>query len=466
MSPSDMPLHDPSMIKDEDDETHNATKETTQNRKVERDVALISKGLTSRGTRDWRRVHLSLFFCISAVMLLSYHGLRLLAFLSTASSFVSSTSQETYFSRAYTATEVLQSKFYNKEAGLWAGYSSACDCTVSYWWNSANCLTTLADLTAVNSSASNITSVIFRNTFVQAQKLNRVEVKLKTVDYSGGLEQLTHSLKPQTTTAAHFVNNFYDDDAWWGLAWIGVYDLTHEKIYLDAAVDIFYEMAFTGYNATCGAMYWNKAHQQQNAITNELFLSLAAHLANRVENSQYYVDWALRQWTWFESSGLIQPSGLIVDGLNTSTCIANAHDPSFSYNQGVILGGLVELNKVHPNQSYIDMANKIATAAIGRLTDSNGVLAEYGFASNPNMGTDLPTFKGVFIRNLRVLQKATGNSDYADYILHNADSIWNNDRSPVNGTLGNLWYKYTRQILPQGHCAALDGLVAAASLGT
>lgn len=53
-----------------------------------------------------------------------------------------------------------------------------------------------------------------------------------------------------------------------------------------------------------------------NSITNELFLSVAAHLANRVaERKQYYVRWAQKEWDWFTAQAFIGPNGTINDGL-------------------------------------------------------------------------------------------------------------------------------------------------------
>lgn len=60
-----------------------------------------------------------------------------------------------------------------------------------------------------------------------------------------------------------------------------------------------------------------------NAVTNELFFSVAAHLANRASDSQYYVDWARRQWNWFNSSGMINENYTVNDGL-TNDCANNA----------------------------------------------------------------------------------------------------------------------------------------------
>lgn len=248
------------------------------------------------------------------------------------------------------------------------------------------------------------------------------------------------------------------------LAWIATYDLNHDQQYLDTAVDIFQHIAFEQSNSTCGGVWWNIQHEQQNAITNELFLSVAAHLANRVDNGQYYLNWALRQWRWFEESGLIRPSGLVVDGLNNYTCLVEADGPSYTYNQGVIQGALIELDKANPNDTYIGIAETIARAAIDNLSNSNGILTEFGSNGSPNLGNDGPTFKGVFIRNLQLLAQKTLDPVYANYIRKQADSIWNDDRSPDNGTIGNVWDHYYEQQASPGHCSGVDALVAAAAV--
>jgi rhamnogalacturonyl hydrolase YesR len=422
---------------------------------------------------SWHSYISTLSVSLLAVMLQFYRFPRYLVILLAACNYASSTPvakysgnaiQAGYVSEAISAANVLQRELYDSASGLWYGYDAACKCSATFWWISANCITTLADLTAVDSVTSILTNPIFINTFAKAPNFNPTQsktIKMEEYDY---LSRDNGAQKPLAIITASFINNFYDDDAWWALAWIRVYDLTHNDVYLDAAVDIFYEMAFNGHNATCGGMYWNQDHQEQNAITNELFLSLAAHLATRVDNSDYYIGWALRQWSWFESSGLIQPSGLVVDGLDNTTCVARSNAPTFSYNQGVILGALVELNKIHPNETYINIAHTIATAAIENLSNANGILTEFGSNGNSDLGLDGPVFKGVFIRNLRILQQATGNEDYASFIRKNADSISSTNRSPVHNIYGNVWDEFGGLVSPQGHCAAMDAIVAAAAV--
>jgi predicted alpha-1,6-mannanase (GH76 family) len=80
----------------------------------------------------------------------------------------------------------------------------------------------------------------------------------------------------------------------------------------------------------------------KNAITNELFLTLAVLLHQR-NPAGGYLTWAQREWDWFSSAGLIGPDGLVNDGL-TAACQNNG-GTTWTYNQGVILGGLAACSR-------------------------------------------------------------------------------------------------------------------------
>jgi hypothetical protein len=72
-------------------------------------------------------------------------------------------SRSTYIERAVNATDVLNQKWYNTSDGQWQ----------DLWWNSANALTSLADLTAVDKASFASTSdFYFRNTLHAAQASN------------------------------------------------------------------------------------------------------------------------------------------------------------------------------------------------------------------------------------------------------------------------------------------------------
>lgn len=360
------------------------------------------------------------------------------------------TSPTSYGDNSVTATNALQA-LYNQTSGLWS---------TTGWWNSANCVTVLADLTRINNDISVVTGAVWPNTFEQAQKYDLDQ--LRTIPGTTVSTNNYTAAESEVLQPTGFLNGFYDDEGWWALAWLSVYDLTKDQQYLDAAVNIFNDMVSTGYNATCGGIWWNKSHSANVAIANELFMSVAAHLANRASNAQYYLAWAEQQWAWFQNSGLINANNNINDGLGLATC-ENNNDTVWSYNQGVILGALVELNTASPNASFLSAAQAIASAAIATLSDPNGILHE---PYEPNLGADGSQFKGIFMRNLRILQQATGNSDYQTFLENNAQSIWSNALNQTTNIIGPVWSgpPYSSLASAATQSSGLDALVGAAAL--
>jgi predicted alpha-1,6-mannanase (GH76 family) len=160
-----------------------------------------------------------------------------------------------------------------------------------------------------------------------------------------------------------FLNKYYDDEGWWALAWIDAYDWTHNPDYLNMASSIFDDMT-GGWDDHCGGgIWWSRDRTYKNAIANELFLSVASHLANRVtdpDEKAQLLAWADSEWQWFSQSGLINQDNLINDGLN-SNCQNNGQT-TWTYNQGVILGGLVELYQQDQDPSLLETAQTIALA--------------------------------------------------------------------------------------------------------
>ena len=260
-----------------------------------------------------------------------------------------------------------------------------------------------------------------------------------------------------------FINLYYDDEAWWALAWVKVYDQTPNQIYLQAAIDIFNDMT-TGWGAySCGGLMWEKENRNKSAISNELMLSVAAHLANRLTgcNQQTTLNWALLQWDWILHSGLINPDFLVMDSINYNESCTPSTLP-FTYNQGVILGGLVVLNTAAPNDTYLTTAKAIAIATINTLVDSNGILKEF---CDPTCDKDIDwvQFKGIFMRNLLYLQNASPEEAFRAFIEKNADFIWQNARNQDN-EFGSAWNVTFNTASVQAQSSALDCLVAAVAM--
>src|SRR5580692_226431 len=233
------------------------------------------------------------------------------------------------------------------------------------------------------------------------------------------------------------VNWFFADSAWWALAWVAAYDLTGEDRYLAAARTIFAHN-LDGWDGACGGgVWWNKERTYKNAITNELFLSLAAQLHQRVADDRDYLAWAMRSWEWLHGSGMIGPDGLVNDGLTTDC--ANNGGTTWTYNQGVILGGLAALHEITGDPAYL------------RPCEDAGC------------NSDQTQFKGIFVRNLHDFYPHSGKPAYRAFLLANADSVWDSDRNAAD-QFGLRWAGPFDRADASRQSSALEVLTAAAGL--
>lgn len=275
------------------------------------------------------------------------------------------------------------------------------------WWNAANCVEAVIEDIAANNDVQYLPALT--NTF--------------NLNNSGS-----------------FTNTYYDDSGWWANTWIHAYDITGNTNFLNTAKIIFTYLT-SGWDTTntaCpGGIWWNTSHSYKNAIPNELFLLAAIRLHQRTPGDSgpgSYLYWATNEWAWFQNSGLINSQNLVNDGLDGC---ANNGETTWTYNQGVIIGGLTDLYKATGNSSYLAQAQAIAEATILNLTDTNGVLVEPCEASG-GCGGDGTEFKGIFQRNLTYLYDVARFPVYYNFLCTNAHAAWFNDRNPFN-QLGLKW---------------------------
>lgn len=314
------------------------------------------------------------------------------------------------------------------------------------WWNAANAITALVDLMRAGGSKGD--RAVLARTFLQAQ------VIIPKTDRTGILANMTGW--------PGFLNHYYDDEGWWALAWIDAYDLTGEPRYLAMARSIFADMT-GGWDDTCGGgIWWSKDRNYKNAIANELFLSVATHLSARVQTGagQTYAVWAQREWGWFEASGMINGDHLVNDGLRidkaTGAC-RNNERTVWTYNQGVVLGALAEWTRQEHDPRLLAEARLLADAGLKHLTDDAGVL--HDVCEPAGCGADAPQFKGIFVRNLRALDRVVHEPRYAAFFKTNAESVWSKDRSD-DDRLGLVWSGPVIAADAATQSSALEALVA------
>jgi predicted alpha-1,6-mannanase (GH76 family) len=288
------------------------------------------------------------------------------------------------------ATAMMQ--FYT-ENGLWK---------TTGWWNSANCLTAIIDFT-----------------------------DLAKVDYYSYAIDRTYE-KNIREHYGNFTNEYIDDTLWWGLAWVRAFDVTGDAKYLEMA-KIDSDFCYGYKDDVCGGgLWWTVDRTYKNAIPNELFIKLAAAIHNRIPGDTKYLAQAIEVWNWFRNSGMFNSDNLINDGL-TSDCKNNGQ-VTWTYNQGVILGGLVELNRATGDANYLAEARLIADAVLRStyLNDQNGILFEPCEHGGGDCGGDGPSFKGIFMRNLGELNRVLPGHPYSPYLEKQAGAIYVNTRNDLN----------------------------------
>jgi predicted alpha-1,6-mannanase (GH76 family) len=313
-------------------------------------------------------------------------------------------------------TARLLASTYDKDTGLFRGTG---------WWNSANGISALANVSRELHTKE--FDSIFENTFTAAQG-----------------------------KGPNFLNEYYDDEGWWALAWLDVYQLHGGARYLAMSQSIFADMSGGWADVCGGGIWWKKNEKYKNAIANELFLSVAVRLAaaTKGKDRAQYLDWAKREAHWFINSGMINDQGLVNDGLDSSC--HNNQKTTWTYNQGVILTGLSGLSKLSHDPSSLQLANRIAHAAQTKLVDPQGILHD---PCEPKCGEDGIQFKGILVRNLATLQIASPSAENTAMLRANAASVWTNAKTE-QGLFAVNWAGPPQDSGTGSLISALDALTA------
>ncbi|WP_455638204.1 glycoside hydrolase family 76 protein [Parabacteroides sp.] len=311
------------------------------------------------------------------------------------------------------------------------------------WWNSANVLTAVIRYAEVTQD-KNLYPVID-------------DVFEKSKHYQVKSEDGTHS-----HYCDNYINDYYDDEGWWALAWIEAFKLTGKQKYLDMATVIFEDMT-TGWSNECGGgIFWKKNPlHYKNSIANNLFTLTAIRLYHATQQP-VYLDWFKKNLDWYMQTGMINTDIYQIEDGTGKDCQPNRNS-HYTYNQGVAIAVLAEAYRQYDDKSYLELAEKVAQATIGKqLVTEDGILREM----NEKVATsnDGVQFKGIFIRHLSFLYEVTKNEDYKKFIIRNANSIVTNDYDPASQSFGCYWYGPFRAENAAANSSALECVIEAFEL--
>ena len=313
------------------------------------------------------------------------------------------------------------------------------------WWNSANLFTAViryADLTQQKERFLPIIQDIFNKTS-----------KFPVYNEKGAFQ----------FECQNYINDYYDDEAWWTLAWIEAYKLTLKVEYLKMAETIFADLT-TGWSEDVnnGGIYWKKNPLvYKNSIANNLFALTAIRLYQQTQKTEY-ADWFVKEVEWYLNTGMYNTdNNMIEDGLDSKTGEPN-RGGYYTYNQGVAIAVLTEMYLYKQDKRYLDLAENLAQGAFKNMVTENGILCEQN--TDIAAGNDGVQFKGIFMRHMGFLYRTTKKEIYKEFILKNADSIIANDYDEASKSFGCYWYGPFKEVKTAVNSSALECIMEAEAI--
>jgi hypothetical protein len=215
---------------------------------------------------------------------------------------------------------------------------------------------------------------------------------------------------------------YYDDAAWWGVAWLDAYNWTGQHRYLVAAQGVAAWLE-RGRTTSCGGgVEWGDPTDilhgaQKNTITNTLTVTLDAGLYQTTHQA-VYLRHAVATWRWLRGTGLVRPGWLVADHLDAHCRPVGVR---WSYTQGESITAGLALSQATGDQGYRTTAASIAEAATtNRMLNPSGILRE---PCAPRLcGHNGDTFAGPYVTALGQV------GGHARYLARQADYAYTHDR--------------------------------------
>jgi Glycosyl hydrolase family 76 len=305
---------------------------------------------------------------------------------------------------------------WNPSTGLWGGH------TRPNWWQSGLALQTLVRYL----ERTHNTSPVFQQVIMRIYDRN-------------------HN-KPSSTAKHDFANEFMDDTAWWGMAWLaaaryelyGRHDLQDAGRFLAVAEwDVRYIEAAP---KVCGGIVW-ALRRDPDTVTSAEFIALAAETSSfrqapgpfhDPQKALQWLDDAYNALWWLRYSGLIDiKRGFVLDRLNGG-CHSYIGGP-LTYSEGEMADALTQLGIAFRRPGYFAKAANFLDFTLSRRSGlmRQGILQERcesrpGACHGMPNRLDIPAFKGIFINAVSDWSLATGSKKYLGFLRDQAAAVVDN----------------------------------------
>jgi hypothetical protein len=305
---------------------------------------------------------------------------------------------------------------WNPRTGLWGGHSRP------NWWQSA-----LATLTLVRylERTANL-DPLYQQVLLRIYERN--------------------VYKPLSTAKRDFANEFMDDTAWWGQAWLEAsrYELYYRHDREDAAKflavaewDAKYIVAAP---RQCGGIVW-ALRRAPDMVTSAEFITLAAKLASYRQAPGIFHDPAkAAEWLsdaryvfdWLKHSGMVDlRMGYVLDRIK-----GGCHDfigGPLTYTEGEMSDALTQMGVALHKPIYFRFASRFIRYVLNYKSGliAHGILQEHcealSSACRDNRNRlDIPAWKGIFIQAVDDWTRATHRRTFVRFLHNQAAAVVDN----------------------------------------
>ena len=264
-----------------------------------------------------------------------------------------------------------------------------------------------------------------------------------------------------------WLDGFYDDENWITLALLHAYKVTGDAMYLAQAKVVFADI-MNAWDTTCcgahpGGLWWEKPTTNKVTAINAGAVISASRLYVATQASSYLAF--ARQVYDYWSTYMVDPTtGHVDDGIDNAGTINTTW--SFTYNEGLFIGAVVELARGTGDSSHMPLAHQVAGYMMSgeiETTSFGTILSDGKCSGDGNM------FKGIGARYLRELYAADpSHTEYRDFLQRSADAAWTLARDPSSGNISCDWagpYDPTTGVVGSLGSAAIGIAAAAEALG-
>ena len=205
---------------------------------------------------------------------------------------------------------------------------------------------------------------------------------------------------------------FYDDNQWIAIAYLDIYNRTHEKKFLETS-KMIYDFMMTGYDTISGGgLYWKYGNKStKNTCSNGPGILVALQLY-KITNDKKYLNTALQLYNWVNAH-LQSPDLLYYDNIKIPSLKIDSI--KYTYNTGTMLQANVLLYNITHKKEYLQKAEAIAEAARKYFYKDGQLPRNYWF-------------NAVMLRGFIELYKVDGNKQALEFFYNDADRIWQNEK--------------------------------------